>query len=154
MIFTQPVWLVLSFVVAILILTEMKSHFITLSKKASEEEFITLAKFIAFAGIITLDPEKEHFRTYTCFSVLFFAGHLVFRNIIRLFNLKLFRFPRPGLTLTCFLADYTAVRQQPDLARKADRAPRQRNGFGYYAGQRHDVPPDFGPGTDIQSDNC
>ena len=52
MVFTQPVWLVLSFIVAILVITELKSNFITLSKKASEEEFITLAKFIAFAGII------------------------------------------------------------------------------------------------------
>ena len=52
MVFTQPVWLLLSFVVVILILTELKSDFINISKKASEEEFITLAKFIAFAGII------------------------------------------------------------------------------------------------------
>ncbi len=52
MVFTQPVWLLLSFVVVILILTELKSNLITLSKKASEEEFITLAKFIAFAGVI------------------------------------------------------------------------------------------------------
>ena len=51
MVFTQPVWLLLSFVVVILILTELKDHFISLSKKASEEEFITLAKFIAFAGV-------------------------------------------------------------------------------------------------------
>ena len=52
LVFTQPIWLTLSFVVAILILTEMKSTFRTISKKASQEEFITLAKFIAFAGII------------------------------------------------------------------------------------------------------
>ncbi|MDP2889309.1 MAG: DUF4010 domain-containing protein [Bacteroidota bacterium] len=60
MVFTQPIWLVLSFIVALLIVTELKSHFITLSKKASEEEFITLAKFIAFAGIILpLLPEAN-----------------------------------------------------------------------------------------------
>ncbi|KAB2819559.1 MAG: hypothetical protein F9K10_04420, partial [Paludibacter sp.] len=52
LVFTQPVWLALSFVVAILILTEMKGQFKSISKKASEEEFVTLAKFIAFAGII------------------------------------------------------------------------------------------------------
>jgi uncharacterized membrane protein (DUF4010 family) len=52
MVFTQPVWLLLSFVVVILILTELKSNLISLSKKTSEEEFITLAKFIAFAGVI------------------------------------------------------------------------------------------------------
>lgn len=52
MVFTQPVWLLLSFVVVILILTEMKTNLINISKKASEEEFITLAKFIAFAGVI------------------------------------------------------------------------------------------------------
>ena len=52
LVFTQPVWLVLAFVVVILILTELKTSFILLSKKTSEEEFITLAKFIAFAGVI------------------------------------------------------------------------------------------------------
>ncbi len=52
MVFTQPVWLVLAFVVVILILTELKPRFISISKKASEEEYITLAKFIAFAGVI------------------------------------------------------------------------------------------------------
>ena len=52
MVFTQPVWLMLSFVVVILILTELKNNLITISKKASELEFITLAKFIVFAGII------------------------------------------------------------------------------------------------------
>ena len=52
MVFTQPVWLVLAFVVVILILTELKPHFISIAKKASEEEYITLAKFIAFAGVI------------------------------------------------------------------------------------------------------
>jgi hypothetical protein len=34
MVFTQPVWLVLAFVVVILILTELKPHFISISKKA------------------------------------------------------------------------------------------------------------------------
>jgi len=41
MVFTQPIWLVLSFIVALLLITELKSHFITLTKKASEEEYIT-----------------------------------------------------------------------------------------------------------------
>ncbi len=52
MVFTQPIWLLLSFVVAILMLAELKTSFISISKKASEEEFITLAKFIAFAGVL------------------------------------------------------------------------------------------------------
>ena len=52
MVVTQPVWLLLSFVVVILILTELKGDLISISKKTSEEEFITLAKFIAFVGVI------------------------------------------------------------------------------------------------------
>ena len=60
MVFTQPVWLVLSFIVAILMITELKSNFITLSKKASEEKYITLAKFITLAGIILpLLPDRN-----------------------------------------------------------------------------------------------
>ncbi len=60
MVFTQPIWLMLSFIVALLIITELKSDFINLSKKASQEEYITLAKFITLAGIILpLLPENN-----------------------------------------------------------------------------------------------
>ena len=52
MVFTQPLWLLLSFIVALMLITELKSRFITLTKKASEEDYITLAAFITLAGII------------------------------------------------------------------------------------------------------
>jgi len=52
MVFTQPLWLVLSFIVSLMLITELKSRFITLTKKVSEEEYITLAAFITLAGII------------------------------------------------------------------------------------------------------
>ena len=48
LVITQPVWLLLSFVVVILVLTELKGDLISFSRKASGEEFVTLAKFIAF----------------------------------------------------------------------------------------------------------
>jgi uncharacterized membrane protein (DUF4010 family) len=129
MIFTQPVWLVLSFVVAILILTEMKSHFITLSKKASEEEFITLAKFIAFAGIILpLLPEKnisEHIPVspYHLWLAILVVSGISYASYI----LKKFVFPDSGLTLTGILGGiYSSTATTVILARKERTEPHGR----------------------------
>ncbi len=105
LIFTQPVWLVLSFVVAILILTEMKNQFISLSKKASEEEFITLAKFIAFAGIILPLLPNENISElipvspYTIWLAIVVVSGISYVSYL----IKKFLFPDSGLMLTGLL---------------------------------------------------
>jgi len=105
MVFTQPVWLVLSFIVALLLITEMKSNFISLSKKASEEEFITLAKFIAFAGIILpLLPEaniSEHIPVspYHLWLAIVVVSGISYASYL----LKKFVFPDSGIFLTGLL---------------------------------------------------
>lgn len=121
LVFTQPVWLVLSFVVAILILTEMKSRFKSISQKASEEEFVTLAKFIAFAGIILpLLPSKnisemipvspyELWLAIVVVSGVSYASYLV----------KKFIFPDSGIMLTGLLGGiYSSTATTVILARK------------------------------------
>ena len=105
MIFTQPVWLVLSFVVVILILTEMKNNLINLTKKASEEEFITLAKFIAFAGVILpLLPDRNISDQFPVSPYHMWLAIVVVSGISYIsYLLKKFVFPDSGLILTGIL---------------------------------------------------
>ena len=49
---TQPSWLTLIIVVAVLILTELKDTFMIFTDKLDKEEFVTLAKFLVIIGII------------------------------------------------------------------------------------------------------
>lgn len=121
MVFTQPVWLVLSFIVALMMITELKSHFITLSKKASEEEFITLAKFIAFAGIILpLLPEEnisEHIpiSPYHLWLAIVVVSGISYASYL----LKKFVFPDSGIVLTGVLGGiYSSTATTVILARQ------------------------------------
>jgi uncharacterized membrane protein (DUF4010 family) len=52
LVMTQHAWLYILVVVTVLVLTEMKETFISLSSKFEKEEFITLAKFLIITGII------------------------------------------------------------------------------------------------------
>lgn len=121
MVFTQPVWLVLSFIVALLIITELKSHFITISKKASEEEFITLAKFIALAGVILpLIPkanisEQIPISPYHLWLAIVVVSGISYCSYL----LKKFIFPDSGIMLTGLLGGiYSSTATTVILARK------------------------------------
>jgi len=121
MVFTQPVWLVLSFIVAILILTELKSHFITITKKASEEEFITLAKFITFSGVILpLLPETNISAQIPISPYHLWLSIVVVSGISYCsYLLKKFVFPDSGIMLTGLLGGiYSSTATTVILARK------------------------------------
>lgn len=121
MVFTQPIWLVLSFIVALLLITELKSHFITLSKKASEEEYITLAKFIAFAGIILpLLPEANISEQIPISPYHLWLAIVVVSGISYCsYLLKKFVFPDSGIFLTGLLGGiYSSTATTVILARK------------------------------------
>ena len=56
---TQPFWLFMLVYVIVLVLTELKEPLNVLSKKVNREEFITLGKFLAIAGIVLpIVPDK------------------------------------------------------------------------------------------------
>jgi uncharacterized membrane protein (DUF4010 family) len=121
MVFTQPIWLVLSFIVALLIITELKSNFITLSKKASEEEYITLAKFITLAGIILpLLPDRnisEHIpiSPYHLWLAIVVVSGISYCSYL----LKKFVFPDSGILITGLLGGlYSSTATTVILARK------------------------------------
>ena len=121
MVFTQPVWLVLSFIVALLILTELKNHFISLSKKASEEEFITLAKFIALAGVVLpLLPEENISAQIPVSPYHLWLAVVVVSGISYCsYLLKKFIFPDSGIMLTGLLGGiYSSTATTVILARK------------------------------------
>lgn len=121
MVFTQPVWLILSFIVALLLLTELKTHFITLSKKASEEEFITLAKFITFAGIILpLLPEENISAQIPISPYHLWLAIVVVSGISYCsYLLKKFVFPESGIILTGLLGGiYSSTATTVILSRK------------------------------------
>ena len=121
MVFTQPVWLVLSFIVALLIITELKNHFITLSKKASEEEFITLAKFIALAGVVLPLLPEENISPQVPVSPyhLWLAIVVVSGISYSSYLLKKFIFPDSGIMLTGLLGGiYSSTATTVILARK------------------------------------
>jgi len=56
---TQPKWLTILIVVAVLILVERKEYFMSVSKKVDIAEFSTLAKFLIIAGVILPISPKE-----------------------------------------------------------------------------------------------
>ncbi|HAQ20023.1 MAG TPA: hypothetical protein DCR40_12450 [Prolixibacteraceae bacterium] len=121
MVFTQPVWLMLSFIVALLTITELKSDFISLSKKASEEEFITLAKFIAFAGIILPLLPEENISSQVPISPyhLWLAIVVVSGISYASYLLKKFVFPDSGIFLTGVLGGiYSSTATTVILARQ------------------------------------
>lgn len=121
MVFTQPVWLLLSFVVVILILTELKSNLITISKKASEEEFITLAKFIVFAGVI-LPLLPDHFISdqipispYHLWLAIVVVSGISYISYL----LRKFVFPGSGIMLTGILGGlYSSTATTVIIARR------------------------------------
>lgn len=121
MVFTQPVWLILSFIVALLLLTELKNDFIRLSKKASEEEFITLAIFIAFSGVILpLLPEANISAQIPVSPYQLWLAIVVVSGISYCsYLLKKFVFPDSGIMLTGLLGGiYSSTATTVILARK------------------------------------
>ena len=121
MVITQPVWLLLAFVVVILILTELKGDLISLSKKASEEEFITLAKFIAFIGVILpLLPDNPISSQIPISPYRLWLAVVVVSGISYVsYLLKKFVFPDSGIMMTGLLGGlYSSTTTTVIIARR------------------------------------
>jgi len=128
MVFTQPGWLVLFFVVVLLILTEMKSSLIDLTKKASEEEFITLAVFIALSGVILpLLPNENISEQIPVSPYKIWLSIVVVSGISYVsYLLKKFVFPDSGVYLTGILGGlYSSTATTLILARREKQGTAQ-----------------------------
>lgn len=121
LVYTQPEWLVLSFVVSIFILTEMKDKFKSLSEKTSEEEFITLGVFIAIAGIVLPLLPEQNISEYIPVSPynLWLAVVVVSGVSYLSYLIKKFIFPESGILLTGVLGGiYSSTATTIILARR------------------------------------
>ena len=128
MIFTQPGWLVLFFIVVVLILTEMKSSLINITKKASEEEFITLAIFISLAGVILpLLPNENISEQIPVSPYKIWLSIVVVSGISYVsYLLKKFVFPDSGVYLTGILGGlYSSTATTLILARREKQGTAQ-----------------------------
>lgn len=127
MVFTQPLWLVLSFIVALLLITELKSNFITFAKKASEEEYIILATFITLAGVVLpLLPNKNISELIPVSPYQLWLAIIVVSGIsYASYLLKKFVFPHSGIFITGLLGGlYSSTATTIILSRQA------KNGVG------------------------
>jgi uncharacterized membrane protein (DUF4010 family) len=121
MVITQPVWLSLMFVVTILVITELKDNLSNLSKKISGDEFITLAKFIVFAGIILpLLPHTDissliKISPYQVWLAIVVVSGISYGSYL----LKKFVFPASGVLLSGLLGGlYSSTATTVIMARK------------------------------------
>lgn len=122
MVFTQPTWLVLSFIVSLLLITELKSHFITFSKKASEEEYIILATFITLAGVVLpLLPDEDISEQIPVSPYHLWLAIIVVSGIsYASYLLKKFVFPHSGIFITGLLGGlYSSTATTIILSRQA-----------------------------------
>jgi uncharacterized membrane protein (DUF4010 family) len=133
LIFSQPHWLVLAIIVIILIVTEIKEDLYSLTQKFDKDEFITLAKFIAIAGVILPLIPKEEFSWFFQFSpyrlwlsVVVVSGLSYFSYLV-----KKFIFPKSGILLSGILGGlYSSTATTIILARKSKEEPERINEYG------------------------
>lgn len=121
-IYTQPDWLVISIVVCVLILVEIKEVLFDFSKKIDDNEFITLAKFLVIAGIILPLLPNGPISEMISISPYKFWLAIVAVSGISYFSylLKKFVFTKSGIILTGILGGlYSSTATTFILAKKS-----------------------------------
>lgn len=122
LIYTQPNWMVLLIVVTLLVITEIKDDLMALSQKFDHNEFITLAKFLAFAGVILpLLPNRPIVEGFSITPYHFWMSVVVVSGISYLsYLLQKFIFPKSGMLLTGLLGGlYSSTATTIILAKKS-----------------------------------
>jgi uncharacterized membrane protein (DUF4010 family) len=122
LIITQPQWFVLSLVVFILIITEIKDDLTRFSRKFDNAEFVTLAKFLALAGVILpLLPNTPISAEFSITPYHFWLSIVVVSAISYLsYLLQKFVFPHSGILLAGILGGlYSSTATTIILARKS-----------------------------------
>jgi uncharacterized membrane protein (DUF4010 family) len=126
LIIIKPLWMVLLVVVVVLIMTELKETFASISKKFDRYEFITLAKFLIIAGVIlpmlpdgpvirglSLSPYKIWLAVVVISSISYFS-----------YLLKKFIFPNASIILSGILGGlYSSTAATIILAKKSRKEP-------------------------------
>jgi uncharacterized membrane protein (DUF4010 family) len=122
LLYSQPRWMVMLIVVAVLIIVEVKESLFNFSKTFDRKEFTTLAKFIIIAGIIlpllphTPISNEINISPYQVWlSIVAVSGISYFSYL-----LKKFVFPESGIILSAVLGGlYSSTATTLILARKS-----------------------------------
>lgn len=122
LIYTQPSWLVLSIVITILVLVEIKDTLFKFSKKIDSSEFTTLAKFLVIAGVILpLLPNEPISSSFNISPYNFWMAIVAVSGISYLsYLLRKYVFPDSGIILSGILGGlYSSTATTFILAKKS-----------------------------------
>lgn len=128
--FTQPLYMYLLLIVAILLFSEMKSIFTGFTARIDRGEFITLAKFIIMAGIILPVVPNEPIVSYLSITPYkIWLAVVVISSISYVsYILRKFVFKEAGLMLIGVLGGlYSSTATTIVLARKSKEMPEASN---------------------------
>lgn len=102
---TQPFWFFLLIVSVVLIFTELKASFMSVSKRFNKDEFLTLAKFIVMAGVVLPILPTTPIVSYLALTPYqIWMAVVVISSISYIsYLLKKFVFPDSGIMLTAIL---------------------------------------------------
>jgi uncharacterized membrane protein (DUF4010 family) len=123
---TQPLWMVLLIVVIVLIITELKETFASISQKFDRYEFITLAKFLIIAGVILpILPDGPIIRGLSLTPYKVWLAIVVISSISYCsYLLKKFVFPNASIILSGILGGlYSSTATTIILAKKSKKEP-------------------------------
>ncbi len=121
LVLTQPPWFTILVVVTVLFFTESKKSFVEISRKFDKDEFITLAKFLAIAGVIlpiipneSIVPFLEITPFNIWIAVVVISGISYFSYLLRKFV-----FVNSGITISALLGGlYSSTATTIILAKK------------------------------------
>lgn len=122
LIYIKPLWLSLLVVTILLILTELKDQFKTLTKKFNDEEFLTIASFLVMSGVILpLLPDKIIVDFIPISPFKFWLAVVIVSGISYLsYLLQKFVFPKQGILITGLIGGlYSSTATTVVLARKS-----------------------------------
>ncbi|MFQ5448199.1 MAG: MgtC/SapB family protein, partial [Saprospiraceae bacterium] len=122
LVYLQPPWLVLLILITVLVLVEIKESLIAISKKFDEDEFLTLAKFLAVAGVILpLTPNQAIIPGLELTPYKFWLAVVAVSTISYVsYLLRKFVFADAGLLLTGILGGmYSSTATTFTLAKKS-----------------------------------
>ena len=132
LILTQPLWMVLLIVVTVLIFTELKETFASISQKFDRYEFITLAKFLIIAGVILpIVPDSPVMEGLSITPYKIWLAVVVISSISYFsYLLKKFVFPNASIILSGILGGlYSSTATTIILAKKSGKEPQHLNQY-------------------------
>lgn len=130
---TQPKWVSALIVVSVLLLVESKDYFIRFSGRFSDDEFITLAKFLIIAGVILpIVPDTPISDLFTISPYQIWLSLVVVSGISYFsYLLQKFVFKESGILITGILGGiYSSTATTIILSKKSREQKSEDRSFG------------------------